>query len=185
MGFVRHRHIDNGEHHEYVRLQRHDQYADLSVVDSPYISLSRRSEQATLSVNLERWGSLGAGYFDVRAADDSRTRLLNLSWSKPLWRNTSFYLSANREVGDSDWAMQAQLVIPFDLHGSLALSAERDTSGQTRQRVNYSRAVPTQGGLGYNLGYADDLETSGIMSLERVPKFSYFFFRSQRDPREV
>ena len=37
----------------------------------------------------------------------------------------------------------------------------------------------------YNRGYTDDLETSGIMSLERVPKFSYFFFRSQRGPQEV
>ena len=138
----------------YQRTQRHDQYADLTVVDSAYSSLSQRSEQLTLSLNLDRWGSLGAGYFDVRAADDSRTRLVNLSWSKALWRNSSFYLSANREIGDSDWAMQAQLVIPFDLHGSLAVSAERDASGQTRQRVNFSSAVPTQGGLGYNLGYA-------------------------------
>ena len=138
----------------YQRTQRHDQYADLTVVDSAYTSLSQRSEQLTLSLNLDSWGSLGAGYFDVRAADDSRTRLVNLSWSKALWRNSSFYLSANREIGDSDWAMQAQLVIPFDLHGSLAVSAERDASGQTRQRVNFSSAVPTQGGLGYNLGYA-------------------------------
>ncbi|MGF0241291.1 fimbria/pilus outer membrane usher protein [Rhodococcus sp. IEGM1300] len=138
----------------YQRLQRRDQYADLSVIDSPYTTLSKRSEQATLSLSLGEWGSLGAGYFDVRATDDSRTRLLNLTWSKPLWRNTSFYLSANREIGDSNWAVQAQLVIPFDLRGSLAISSERSKTGQTQQRVNYSRAVPTEGGVGFNLGYA-------------------------------
>lgn len=138
----------------WQRLQRRDRYADLSVIDTPYMSLSKRSEQATLSLNLDAWGSLGAGYFDVRAADDSRTRLLNLSWSKPLWHNSSFYLSANREIGDSNWALQAQLVIPFDLHGSLAVSSERSNTGQSLQRVNYSRAVPSEGGVGFNIGYA-------------------------------
>ncbi|MGY4818134.1 fimbria/pilus outer membrane usher protein [Pseudomonas chlororaphis subsp. piscium] len=138
----------------YQRMQRRDGYADLTVVDSPYASLSQRSEQLTLSLNLERYGSLGAGYFDVRAADASRTRLLNLTWSKPLWRSSSFYLSANREIGDSNWAVQAQLVIPFDLYGSLSLSSERSKDGQSRQRVNYSRAVPSEGGVGFNLGYA-------------------------------
>lgn len=138
----------------YQRMQRHERYADLTVVDSPYASLSQRSEQVTLSLNLERYGSLGAGYFDVRAADDSRTRLLNLTWSKSLWGNSSFYLSANREIGDSDWAMQAQLVIPFDLRGSLSIGNERSKAGENRQRVNYSRSVPSEGGIGFNLGYA-------------------------------
>nr|WP_286088938.1 fimbria/pilus outer membrane usher protein [Pseudomonas sp. MWU13-3659] len=138
----------------YQRVQRHGDYADLSLVDSPYSRLSQRSEQATLSLNLDRYGSLGAGYFDVRAGDGTRTRLINLSWSKPLWGNSSLYLSANREVGDSQWAVQAQLVIPFDLRGTLAFSAERSKDGQDLQRVNYSRAVPVGGGVGYNLGYA-------------------------------
>lgn len=138
----------------YQRVERRDQYADLTLVDTPYASLSQRSEQVTLSVNLNDFGSLGVGYFDVQAAEDSRTRLLNLTWSKSLWRNTSFYLSANREVGDSNWAVQGQLVIPFDVYGSLSLGSERSNSGEVQQRVNYSRAVPAGGGVGFNLGYA-------------------------------
>ena len=138
----------------YQRLQRYGDYADLSRVDSQDIQLSQRSEQVTLSLNLNEYGNIGAGYFDVRAGDGTRTRLLNLSYSRPLWGNSSVYLSVNREVGDSQWAVQAQLVIPFDLHGTLALGMERSQQGETLQRVNYSRATPVGGGVGYNLGYA-------------------------------
>ncbi len=138
----------------YQHVQRSGEYADLSRLDSPLARLSRRSEQLTLSLNLDRYGSLGAGYFDILAADRSRTRLLNLSWSKPLWGSSSLYLSANRELGAQRWAAQAQWVVPFGASGTLATSLERNQAGQSLQRVNYSRAVPPGTGIGYNLGYA-------------------------------
>lgn len=116
-------------------------------------SLSRRAEQATLSVApFGRWaGTFGLGYFDITAHDSTRTRLANLSWSRGLWGNSSLHVALNKTLGEHGMAAQIQLLIPFDQAGSVSLSSQRDSNGERAQTLSYSRAAPAAGGIGWNL----------------------------------
>lgn len=141
------------------RIQRTSDYADLSVahaLDSDLAGgpLSKILDQLTFSFSPEGLGSFGIGYFASEEHSGQRTRLLNLSWSRSLWGNASFFLSLNRQLDDSSHAIQAQLVIPFDLYSTLSTGVERDSNGNQRVRANFSRNPPSDGGLGWNLGYA-------------------------------
>lgn len=133
-------------------LERTSAYADLSQLDNPLTTLSRRSTQLTANLPVGRFGSLGSGYFDVEAFDGSRSRLVNLSWSQPFIAQSTLYLSANRALSSQRWSTLAQVTLPIgNGGGSIGISAEEDATGHQRERVDYARPVPTAGGVGWTL----------------------------------
>ncbi len=69
-------------------------YADLSHYDTANLALNRRSTQLSSSFSLGQAGALSAGYFSVEDADRQRTRLLSLSYSKPLPGNAFLAVKA-------------------------------------------------------------------------------------------
>ncbi len=102
-----------------------------------------------------------------------------------------------------DWEYYA-MTAGFDQQDYAALSSDASNSRQLRwqgeaamlqQATNFQEAHDDNlaspafaDGLwvmfDYNRGYAPDIESSGCMDLFRLPKYSYWFFRSQRSPHE-
>ncbi|MGS0893975.1 fimbria/pilus outer membrane usher protein [Burkholderia stagnalis] len=140
------------------RIQRTDGFRDLSVYDQPSgvrYRLVRGSTQATGALNLGAiGGTLGAGYFDVRGGDGFHTRIANVSYTRPLFGRATLYAALNKTIGDHGFAAQMQLIVPFGGSGTVTAGTARDERDNWTGRVQYSRPVPSDGGLGWNLAYA-------------------------------
>lgn len=140
------------------RIQRAGGFRDLSVYDLPSnigYRLVRSSTQATGALSLGALGgTLGGGYFDVRGGDGLRTRIANLSYTRSLFGRATLYASLNKTIGDRGVAAQMQLIVPIGGRGVVTTGATRDGDGNWTERAQYSRSVPSDGGLGWNLAYA-------------------------------
>lgn len=122
---------------------------------TPSFSLSRRSSQYSTSLAMNQYGNIGAAYIDITSQQDVRTRLFNISWSKNLWLNSNLTLSASKNVGLDGWSSALSLTIPFGSYSSVGVSTERTAEGRTRQQLSYSQGMPSDGGLGWDLAYAN------------------------------
>jgi outer membrane usher protein len=61
----------------------------------------------------------------------------------------------NREIGQKGVNVQFQLSIPLDGKGNVNASVNKNTDGKYNYQTNYSRTAPIDGGLGWQLSYAD------------------------------
>lgn len=127
---------------------------------NPIASLSQRSDQYSLSLNMGNYGNLGAAWIGVQSVDSQKTELLNLSWSRSLWGSSSVYLAASRDQQRGDWTLAMSLQIPLGDRDSVALSTENTPDYGNTQRINYNHTMPSDGGLSWNLAWARQSQSS-------------------------
>lgn len=136
------------------RSDRSADFSDLSSLPARYRA-GRRSMQANVSASLGVVGSVGAAYLDVQGQNAHRTRLLNVSWSKPVWGNSSVWVSANRQLGARGWSAVMQWLIPIGTRDTLSAGLERSADHRMSRRVDYQRSVASEGGFGWDLAAGD------------------------------
>ncbi|WP_338659613.1 fimbria/pilus outer membrane usher protein [Pectobacterium araliae] len=134
--------------------KRSETYRDLTAMLTEG-RLSRESYQATASSQIfgEGNGSFGVGYFDIRTYDSIRTRLLNFSFSRQVWQDSSIYLAFNKSLGENGYSAQIQFVMPFGTNGNMNAGVQHDSNGDYSPRVGVNRTAPTEGGVGWNAAY--------------------------------
>lgn len=169
----------------YQHIQRSADFDNLSSYRSTS-TLSRQSDQATLSFS--PWGrvlgSFSLGYFDIQAQDSSRTRLMNLSWSRGLWKNSSVNISVNHDLQANSYSSMLQLIIPFDELGSVQISGQRSSSGEWGQNIAYNRSAPVEGGLGWNIAHSisgDNYSQADLTWVNKLATLSGGYYGSRDD----
>ncbi|MGY5956604.1 fimbria/pilus outer membrane usher protein [Kosakonia sp. BK9b] len=152
---------------EFGNLALYDQRAsynrerDMRTGSSQHIfaSLSRNTDQYSLTFHMGDYGNVGAAWIGVRSFDNSRTELLNLSWSRNLWGSSSLYLAASRDNQQGDWTFAMSLQIPIGDSDNAAVSMEKTPDAGSTQRINYNHAMPTDGGFSGNMALANQSQS--------------------------
>ncbi|MEE4450989.1 fimbria/pilus outer membrane usher protein [Novosphingobium resinovorum] len=132
---------------QHIRQDR--DYLDLGLIDSELDGGRERTTAATASLSLGSAGTLGVGYFELRDRSRDTTRFANASWALPLWGQSRLYATLSREFADRGWSGALTLTLPLG-SGTVSGGVTRDEQGRMGLRADYSRPVPTDGGIGLN-----------------------------------
>lgn len=118
--------------------------------------MSKESLQATLSSMLfgPANGTIGIGYFAITPFNDPRTELVNFSYTRQLWGNSTLYMAANKTLGDRGYSAQIQVIIPFGNRDTFNTSMQRNNQGENLTTLGVTRTLPLDGGFGWNLAYS-------------------------------
>lgn len=126
-------------------------YLDLGRLDQRRRAGSERLTSAFASISLDAAGAVGLGYFDLRQEGARRSRVANASWAIPVLRSSRLLASVSHDFGRQGWHGALSINIPLG-SASLGTSVVKSGGRPVGVAAEYTRPVPTQGGLGIHAG---------------------------------
>lgn len=127
-------------------------YGDAATYANDGFELPRRLRQINLSWNVRR-GALNLGWISQVDGTGQRNRLAFAGYTTAIGARAFLSLSAGRSLEDNNNQVRLQLSYLLDSRSTAQVATER-TQGGTRGHLNYQRNMPSDGGWGWNLGYA-------------------------------
>lgn len=130
----------------------HGHYRDLGSLQDSFAPTI--SDQATLGVNLKRFGAVSASYLRLDYLDMDRSRYFSLFWSHVFARHWSTYVSLNQDM-ERRGNLSAYASVSISLGGGrqASVSTQRN-GGRTFASADLSQPVPGDGsgsGTGWRL----------------------------------
>jgi outer membrane usher protein len=135
--------------------QRSSGYRDLGTFDLADYQGTKRADRVIATVNIPHQGSIGAAFIDGMTLAHAHTRIASISYSRPIGRFASLFVSADHDFMQGSTSAQLRLIIPFG-HNSISGGITHDRGRGTLAQVDYARSVPTDGGFGVNATLAGD-----------------------------
>lgn len=130
----------------------HGDYRDLGSLQGGYAPSA--SDQATVGVNLERFGALSASYLRLDYPDMDRSRFLSVFWSRTFRQRWSAYVSVNQDLDDrSEVSAYASVSVSLGNTRQASLSAQR-SGDNTVATADLMKPVPGDGsgnGMGWRV----------------------------------
>ncbi|USI71597.1 fimbria/pilus outer membrane usher protein [Sphingomonas morindae] len=137
--------------------QRSNGYSNLSTFNLAHFEGTRRADRVIATVNIPRQGSIGAAFIDGMTLAHAHTRIATLSYSRPIGRFASLFISCDHDFAQHSTSAQLRLIVPFG-RNSISAGITHDRGRGTLAQVDYARSVPSQGGIGLNATLAGNAD---------------------------
>lgn len=134
-------------------MQQSRFFFDLGKLDLFTAPAARRSSLASANLSMGRFGSMGLNYVEYQQDPQDTNRYANLHWSLPIGSRWQVYAQAGRDFSPRGW--NASIAATLSLGpkiGSITAGITDQSRGERAYRIDTSRALPSDGGFGWNVG---------------------------------